>query len=199
MTPTAFPLALARKAAVLVVEALRPCCCKIAVAGSVRRQKEYVHDVDIVIWPKVETEEIAPALFGDGEKITRPVMLLRILNILDWYHTNTANPKIIHLSSVDKDGPYDKVPVELYLTEYDGSNYEALLQMRSGCAEFNESLAVRAKRMNLRYRAGYGVFDCLGARQDDGTEDGIFKALGIAPIPVERRIGDFHMCGQVRR
>jgi len=77
--------------------------------------------------------------------------------------------------------------VELYICEQDGSNFEALWQLRTGSAEFNKNLVIRAMRLGLQYRAGYGIFRGE-ERIDDGTEAGIFTALGLKLVsPAERR------------
>lgn len=190
MIPKVFPHALAYKAAFVVLSGIEACCHRIAIAGSVRRKADYCHDVDLVLWPKSEMVQ-PPSLFGDAPAYATPAMLLAILSMLGWYQTETVNPKIIHLQARPEDGECGQVPVELYLSEPDGSNYEALLQMRTGCAEFNASLAIRAQKMSLQYKAGYGIFR-QGVRVDDKTEHGIFYALGLDWIEPELRNGDYH-------
>jgi DNA polymerase/3'-5' exonuclease PolX len=188
-----YRLALADQVAAHVIEVLTPCCEKIMVAGSVRRRKETVHDVDIVLWPKVDYVAAGQTdLFGEVKTIARPVMLLNLLKDLDWYDAplQEAWPRILKLKPV---GAPVEVPVELYLTEPDGSNWGALLQMRTGDERFNIMLCQRAQRFGMKYRAGYGVFQG-DKRMDDGTEDGIFRTLGLSgDISPERRWGDVRL------
>lgn len=187
-----FAYSLAYKAAFVVLAGLEACCHRIDIAGSVRRKKDYCHDVDLVLWPKIQKIK-SQTLFGEEPAGFTPAMLLAILDMLDWSHISAVYPKIIKISKRPNDGACGDVPVELYLCEPDGSNYEALLQMRTGCAEFNASLAVRAKKMGMQYKAGYGIFR-HSVRVDDQTENGIFRALGLQCPAPEVRNGDYHTC-----
>jgi DNA polymerase/3'-5' exonuclease PolX len=195
-----YPLALAREQADAGVHELAPACERIQIAGSIRRKSPQVHDIDLVIWPKTqEVETGQPGLFEEASKILLPVQLIALLSHLDWQHDAQEGvyPRKITLPPPEiiyEEG--EIIPVELYICEPDGGNFEALLQMRTGCEQFNISLATRAKdRLGLKYSAGYGIFKG-NQRMDDGTEDGIFRALGIEPIPPERRTCDFHLCAK---
>jgi DNA polymerase/3'-5' exonuclease PolX len=195
-----YPLALAREQADAVVHELAPACERINIAGSIRRKSPRVHDIDLVIWPKTqEVETGQPGLFEEPAKILLPTFLFARLAQLDWQHDGEDTltyPRKITLPPPEiiyEEG--EIIPVELYICEPDGSNFGALLQMRTGCEDFNKSLATRAQRLNLKYSAGYGIFKG-NQRMDDGTEDGIFRALGIEPIPPERRTCDFHLCAK---
>ncbi len=172
-----FCLSLAEAEATLVMMALMPACHKQKVVGSIRRKKAMVHDIDLVIWPICEAVEVGQAdLFGVAETKLLPVKLLDILRANGWWMKTPGDyPRKIELQP----GEEYLMPIELYLSEPDGSNYGALVQMRTGSEAFNISLAERAKRMGLHYKAGYGIFR-NGERMDDGTEEGIFQALGMA-------------------
>ena len=50
-----FPLDKAREIADKYIELLRPYCTRIEIAGSVRREKSIVHDIEIVAVPVIET------------------------------------------------------------------------------------------------------------------------------------------------
>lgn len=67
------PLETAEKAATDIVDALTPYCERIAVAGSIRRKKPWVHDIDLVLIPK--------DLWGFNQQIVRlgvPVQMSEI-------------------------------------------------------------------------------------------------------------------------
>lgn len=179
-----FTLKDAQEAANEIANILRPVCHRVEIAGSIRRECNKVHDIDIVIWPIVETLRIEQiGLFGQGECIVNiyPGRLLQLFDEKGW---GTFNPKEYPRKL---NFQYGEIPVELYICEHDGSNFEALWQLRTGSAEFNRNLAVRAMRLGLQYRAGYGIFRGE-ERIDDGTEAGIFTALGLKLVnPAERR------------
>jgi len=49
--PSEIILERAQKTAEAIMDTLRPYCKKIEVAGSIRRQRPWVHDIDIVLIP----------------------------------------------------------------------------------------------------------------------------------------------------
>jgi DNA polymerase/3'-5' exonuclease PolX len=188
-----FHLQYAKEVAARVCAALAPVCNKVQVAGSIRREKAKVHDVDIVCWPICDPHVIGQAgLFEAPKSMLMPVRLLALLADLAWYNAASIDfdhyPRILKL---DLTSEGEEIPVELYLSEPDGSNWGALLQMRTGDERFNIMLASRAGRLNLKYKAGYGIYRGWD-RMDDGTEEGIFKALGINTVPAPcKRTGEW--------
>jgi len=184
-----FDLKVAEAQASVVMMALAPACHRVTLAGSMRRRKAQVHDIDIVAWPLCE--EVAAAqtsLFGASETKLLPVKLIEILHSSGmWLRTADDYPRKIVLEP----GEGHRVPVEIYLAEPDGRNLGALIQMRTGSDRFNVSLAQRAIRMGLQYKAGYGIFRD-GERLDDGSEEGIFRALGLDWCPPTAREDDYH-------
>jgi DNA polymerase/3'-5' exonuclease PolX len=179
-----FALNEAQKVAYEIADILKPVCHRVEIAGSIRRQCRIVHDIDIVIWPIIETLRIEQiGLFGQSGRIVNiyPRRLLQLFNTNGW---GTFNPKEYPRQLKFQ---YGNIPVELYICEQDGSNFEALWQMRTGSAEFNKNLAIRARQLGFQYRAGYGIYRG-DERVDDGTEAGIFKALCLNIVrPAERR------------
>ncbi len=160
-----FPYQQAKAAADELVDQLRPACHKIEIAGSIRREKKFVHDIDLVLYPIYE--EACLDLLGFEYAYFVPALedALGMIRI-------ESGAKIVRFSK-------DDIPVELYLANVDGANFEALWQMRTGSAEFNIRLAQRAVKLGKSYRAGHGIFDPWGKRVDDGTERGIFTCLGL--------------------
>ncbi len=156
-----------------------PACHEVTIAGSVRRGCPQVHDVDLVVWPKY-TNAAPAGLFDDQvDADLQPVELLERLEALGV----KASPEARIIRFI-----WAEIPVELYLCEPDGSNYGALLQMRTGSRQFNVFLAQRAQMLHLRYKAGYGLFDDEGKRVDDGSERGIFDALKLKfVLPQDRK------------
>ena len=171
-----YPLSDARALADQLVDRLYPGCVRIEVAGSVRREKAQVHDIDLVAWPMREQIE-TPSLLGESVTTTGgPDRLVAILKTMtrEVIHS-TADSKILHFA-------FNGIPVEIYLAEPDGSNFEALLQMRTGSEFHNKMLARRAYQLKMFYHAGYGIYRIgpdmrYSIRVDDGTEQGVYAAL----------------------
>lgn len=172
-----YPLDMAAEVYVQLRELLNEAVERIELAGSARRKKSYVHDIDVVVHAKYSP--VGPmSLFelDDAPANMQPVALAACLGGIAVVKDNA---KIVRFE-------YQRMPVELYITDQDGSNFDALLQMRTGSANFNASLASRARRLGMEYRAGYGLFT-NGRRVDDGTERGIFSALHLPYLSPERR------------
>jgi len=183
-----------------VVAWLRPAVQRIEIAGSVRREKPFVHDIDLVVWPQVERIEKSVDLFT-REIIERPS---KLLNSLEARSRRKSGKTISRLErSTETLWPrklsfyYRQMRIELYVSEPDGSNFGALWQMRTGSEAFNMSLAMRAKKLYLHYKAGYGIFDKDGRRVDNDSEAGIFQVLRLPWYDVTRREDVYHQCGPV--
>lgn len=166
-----------------LTERLRPACQQIGIAGSLRRGLATVHDIDIVAQPIAHIVTQA-AFFDDQENdMDRQVASMPVDGIIDQLTDTDAislikrGPKLIQLLI---ETSKISLPVDIYLAQPDGSNYNALLQLRTGPKELNQLLAERAQDLHLEYRAGYGIFDPAGNRRDDGSEESIFYALGWA-------------------
>ena len=187
---TLYPLSVGVEAAGNMIDLLRPACRRVEIAGSVRRGRPLVHDVDLVVWPEYEIVEAVVQLtfFIREHKPTYvPTQLLHLARKLGWPEWADTWPGIIRIpASEESDLAVERIPIELYVCEPDGGNFEALLQMRTGSAEYNIRLAKRAQELGLHYVAGHGIFEG-DRRVDDGTEAGIWTALGWEYVPPERR------------
>lgn len=148
-----------------VKEFLTPYCERIEIAGSVRRRKPEVNDIDIVLIEKPEaalTINYAIAHIGtmlkDGPKIKQL-----------WY---TENQTLI--------------AVDLYLAT--PATWPTLLFIRTGSKENNIRLASLARRKGWHLKAnGDGLFDEDGNRVAGDTEESIYEALAIPYQEPEER------------
>jgi DNA polymerase/3'-5' exonuclease PolX len=161
----------AKVIAARVVDKLTPCCERIAVAGSIRRQKSWVNDIDILAIP------------GNQGK------LLYILH--DMGTMIVGGPKILRYKL--KEG----IELDLYIANPE--TWATLLLIRTGSKEHNIKLCSLAKTKGMVLHAdGSGLEKCLageGTEVDDlttskitcDTETSIFEALGLAYVAPERR------------
>jgi len=150
---TGIPLEEARRIAAAIVEKLRPFCERIEVAGSIRRERKLVNDVDIVAIPQelclsmlTETIKGLGDLAMDGLKIKR--------------------------------FRYEDVSVDVYLaTRY---SWATLLLIRTGSAENNRRLCGSAKLKGWTLKAnGEGLLNEAGMRIAGDIELSIYNALGL--------------------
>jgi len=154
-------LSRAQRVAEAVVEQLRPYCQRIEIAGSIRRKKHWVNDIDLVLIPKDQWNLHAVLTnLGDGKLMM-------------------SGPKIVRVM-------LGSIQVDIYLA--DETTWATLLLIRTGSAENNIRLATLAKKRGWRLAAsGDGLFNMKGERIAGDTEESIYAALGLPWQPPERR------------
>jgi DNA polymerase/3'-5' exonuclease PolX len=139
---------------------LKPYCEKIIVAGSIRRQKAEVRDIDIVLIPNnpgklsQEIDRLGPPIM-DGEKLRR--------------------------------FEYNGTQVDLYYATQE--TWATLLLIRTGSKENNIRLCSRARRLGMKLKAnGDGIIGKDGQLIQIESEQQIYEILGLKyQEPWERR------------
>ena len=155
-------LEVAQKIADEVIGRLSP-YCHIEVAGSVRRQKPFPHDIDFVLIPSdawnLESEVLALA------RPFRPKMSGEKLKRFD----------------------YNGAQIDLYFATPE--TWATLLLIRTGSKENNIRLCSLAKKRGWHLAAsGDGLFNEKGERIAGDSEISIYNALGLPfQRPEERR------------
>jgi DNA polymerase (family X) len=147
-----------------VVSALRehPAAEQVSEAGSVRRLKEQVRDIDII------------ATAAD------PSALIEYFTELDWVDEIVAKGKT-KATVVSNEG------LRFDLRVVPPESYGNLLQHFTGSKQHNVALREEAVRRKLSI-SEYGVQDVeSGKVHTDRTEEGLYKRLGYAWIPPELR------------
>ena len=140
----------AQDTADMVMGIIRPFCTNVTVAGSLRRHKEDIGDVDIVAIP------------------TDMVGLQTALNNSYDLITNGAKVK----SFLD----YKGVHVDLYLAEQ--AEFEPTLMHRTGSKWHNIAIAKRATAMGYHLSTSKGILGGSG-QVVASTEKEIFRVLGL--------------------
>ena len=141
----------AQKVADAVVKSLSPYCQRIEIAGSIRRRKPWVNDVDLVLILKdpwnfhAELMKLGQ-LKMSGKKIMRAIV--------------------------------GSVQVDIYVA--DEATWATLFLIRTGSKENNIRLCSRAKDMGWHLAAsGDGLFNEKGERIAGDTEISTYNALGL--------------------
>ncbi len=171
------PRAEAMQVAEEIVAHLKPCCERIAIAGSLRRGKPEVGDIEILLVPKMTTrpdglfdqrivsvaDEVIEQLLNQGYFAKRPSKT----GVFSW---GVANKLAIHTAS--------KIPVDLFTT--DAARWFVALVLRTGSKDTNLALTTGANRKNANLMA-YGA----GVKWSDGTvtqatsEQHVFEMCGV--------------------
>ena len=141
----------AQKVADAVVKSLSPYCQRIEIAGSIRRRKPWVNDVDLVLILKdpwnfhAELMKLGQ-LKMSGKKIMRAIV--------------------------------GSVQVDIYVA--DEATWATLFLIRTGSKENNIRLCSRAKDMGWHLAAsGDGLFNEKGERIAGDTEISTYNALDL--------------------
>ena len=144
-----------------LVNKLRPYCDRIEVAGSIRRARPEIRDIDIVAIPN-EEKITAAGYFGRQHLISA----------------------VAQNSPGQRNGPdmasfkYQNAPVDIYWAT--PSTWGTLLLIRTGSKAHNIKLCTLAKSRGCRLKAsGEGFFDECKRRIAGDTEAGLFYALGL--------------------
>jgi len=153
----------AKEIAVKVVELLHPHCGRLTVAGSIRRRRPEVNDIDIVLIP------------SDRARLDYVLMSLSKDGMMKMSGKKRAR---VTMEKIDLD--------VYYATE---ETWATLLLIRTGSKQSNIRLASMAKERGWRLAAsGDGLFDENDQRIAGDTERSIFEALALPFLePWERR------------
>jgi len=149
----------AEKLAEQIMEQIRPYCDRLMIAGSIRRKKSEVRDVDFVLIPK-------------------PLLWHRIVATLQ----QNMDAKVLKHGEKAAQLTIDGINVDLYSATPE--TWEPLLLIRTGSAQHNIKLSMlaRKKGMKLTHKGLSKDGKIITSR-----EKGIFKALGMEYVPPEER------------
>lgn len=141
----------ARALAQEIVDQLAPCCERIEVAGSIRRQRPLPRDIDIVLIPRSQGE-LASVLQSLGE-------------------SRLGGQKLA-------ERVYKGVQVDLYFATPE--IWHTLLLIRTGSKAHNIKLTTLAKKEGWHlYASGRWLFNEKGERIAGDTERSFFEALSL--------------------
>ena len=138
---------------------LEPHCEKLAVAGSIRRQRPVVRDIDLVLVPK--------------DRYTVDSILMRLGKV------SMAGMKLARVTM-------DSIQLDVYYATPE--TFATLLLIRTGSKDNNIRLCTLAKKRGWRLFAdGSGLFNERGHRVAGDSEESIYQALGLRYQEPEER------------
>ncbi len=188
---TGFPLEQAEMVARGIVEALRPHAERIEIAGSIRRRRPQVHDIDLVAIPRMTSigSMFAPRDVRDTDFAH---FFLRVLSGEDVVGEKILRGEV----SLNVAGLPPRIQVDCYIAT--AETWATLLLIRTGSAEHNIRLCQLAGRLGGKLHAdGSGLelpgeYNAVLQRQETNvfypqSEEEIFARLGIAYLPPELR------------
>ena len=149
----------AKKLAEQIMNQIRPYCDRLMVAGSIRRKKPIVRDVDLVLIPK-------------------PLLWHRIITTLQ----QNMDAKVLKHGEKAAQLTIDGVNVDLYSATEE--TWEPLLLIRTGSAQHNIKLSMLAQKKGMKLTHKGLIKD---EKNIASTEREIFNLLDLSYVPPEER------------
>jgi DNA polymerase/3'-5' exonuclease PolX len=146
------PLDDALPIAAAIAEALAPGCERIEIAGSIRRRRADVGDIEILAIPRIHTEQIADGLFDTRDVAIDELQLSLDLALADGLlASHPLDPKrgpkyakLVHAGS--------GIQVDLFSTRPE--TWGVAFLIRTGPAEYSERFVTEIKRRNWHIGRG---------------------------------------------
>ena len=156
-----------------IVNTIRPYCSRVEVAGSIRRRRPTVNDIDIVVQPKLGSWiEVIKAIRREFDAVTEK---------------QGEKLATLYVSFASKQGERH-LRVDLYRASR--TTWGILLLIRTGSAEHNIYLAKPAISKGYRMAYSKGVLNEKGEVIASKTERDVFQALGLDYMPPrDREVG----------
>lgn len=152
---------------------IEPFCEKVQIAGSIRRRKDTINDIDIVVLPKAHDSWIN---------------IIKFLRYEFDAVTEKQGEKLatLYVPFASKQG---QGYVQLDLYKASQSTWGILLLVRTGSAMHNVHLCNLALAKGLRLQYSQGLVDSKGNVIAGKTEEEVFEALGLPFIqPQDREV-----------
>ena len=158
-----------------VVNKLSPYCDRIQVAGSIRRKKKYVSDIEIVCIPK---HDEYPTQGGESILLRSSLFQQSVLNI------GTIKKGKIKTGRYIKIITDNNIQIDLFITHAD--IWGMILAIRTGSANFSHNVLAK-KWVALGYRSKDGILYRNGNMIFIREEKQLFDLLNIIYISPENR------------
>lgn len=177
-----------------LVAMMIPHCHRIEIAGSIRRARQDVKDIEVVAIPRWNTRPGSelPLFGGEPERVNLlHEWALKGVHDLQWIKpgTNTIQPW-----PPKPEGKYwralaggGRIKLDLFLATHD--NWGIILAIRTGSAEFSQALMTYAKHKTCYHVEGGHLRDRQGTALETREERDVFDALGIDWVEPPDRSG----------
>lgn len=178
------PLKEARAKAQAIVDFIKPYCERIEIAGSIRRGKDWIGDIEIVCIPETDTRYVPTDLFrkplGKDRKERTPEFLSTAgALIAKKVKGDLVKGRYVQFKTKEGD------TVDLFMATPENWGY--IFAIRTGSVDFSKMIAGRWKQ--LGYAGQDGMLTKLGKPIPVPEESDLFDRLGlITPLPHLREL-----------
>jgi DNA polymerase/3'-5' exonuclease PolX len=180
-----FPRAQAIEVAKELCDLLRPCCERLVVAGSLRRRKTMVGDIEILFVPLLDHEpdglfetKLVSRVDTELDKLLRAGALTKRLNVNGSATWGEKNKLAVHYST--------GIPVDFFGTSM--AAWYNYLVCRTGPADSNTRIATAALAKGWKWNPyGEGFSNGRGEQWPVDSEQAVFRFVGLKYLePWER-------------
>lgn len=138
MQETKYPYKYAAKAADYIVALLKPHCVRIHIAGSIRRMKAEVKDIEIVCEPVKKT--VAKGMFGDTDHVVVPEFIAAIDTITKEVVKGSATGRLMQIMTNSELCP--GIKLDLFMPRPE--DYWRQFAIRTGSADYAQHIIAAA-------------------------------------------------------
>ncbi len=178
-TATKTPLADAQRTAVHIANTLAPFCDRIAVAGSIRRQRPHIGDIEIVALPKRQTDLLG--IVVPGLMPLEAFLQERGVQIVKGGYDPKKKEVQKYLQF-----KYGRYSVDLFLPE-SPSHWGSIFTIRTGSHDFNMWLmSTRAPAVGVKFINGL-LYTWGRQLIPTPEEEDVFAAVQMDFVPPEKR------------
>lgn len=203
-------LSKAQKVAESLAGVLSPHCERVSIAGSVRRQKSEVKDIELVLIPDTEW---TTDLFGEPDQKRNLLYdavhkgIKEKYYCVEWIKPGTDKITPWHIKP---DGKYWRgnmypagglpvsdasIKVDIFLAT--PQNWGAIFLIRTGSADFSQAVVTHALRVGYKFDEGF--LTCRGHKVETPDEQTVFDRLGLQYIEPQNRLGIESLRAKVRK
>ena len=155
---------------------LESSCERIVIAGSIRRQKPEVKDIELLVIPKY---------IAGVDMLDAKIQTLIELEVLD-YRLNKLGSKVYGAKNKLMLDRVTGIGVDVFSTTEEC--WPVALVVRTGSERTNREIATRALERGMRFKAYGDGFDTPYGHLPCQSEQEVFKAVGLRYLePWERR------------
>ena len=160
-----YPLAEAQAIALKVLEQLKPYCIRAEIAGSIRRKKSEVGDIEIVAIPK----PYSVGLLEDG-----------IASVVNKWQKVKGELPCRYTQRILPEG----IKLDLFFAEE--GNWGSIFAIRTGSADYSHKVLANGwVRQGFKSEGGYLYRD--GEKYEVREEADLFRLIGVSYVEPEKR------------
>lgn len=160
-------------------------CVRAEIAGSIRRGKPEVKDIEIVAEPYVPTDLFGEPLPSATSQLDALIDKLIGDGTLKKRLNQKGNPQAFG-QKYKALATHDGIPIDLFIVRAP-AQWGAVYAIRTGPGDFSKYLVTACQSMGLRCEEGRLVRKVDGSTYPTPTEESFFQACGVPWLPPEHR------------